>query len=285
MIIPSIANIPPLFNYFTWYNGPAVVDSSILSGWVPPVDLSHIVSYYDTHSSTWHLVAGDYSGSIYSWRWTGSAWVLSPEFLAMLTPYQYVTFTDFGTLATPSMFTINGEDYMIVGNSTGDYFGYHWGSRTWHPGSWYWDVDTSITTGLIDDSSPVSVCGFEIDNVAYLLVASQNGGLKEYNWTGSSWTPNTFIGTGLPSGLGVRGSTNYFEIGPQKFLIEGSYYASVPWTGYVWNGNGWDLSPEIVSGLNAKVGNVSRTTGMFKLTGGNYLIVNEFGLETGFKLG
>jgi len=264
------------------YEGPAVVDTAIMVGFNPVTELVYISSFYNRHNSTWYLLGGNSNGAVFSWKWTGSTWVSSPEFIA--DGYvQNVTFDGYDIAATPSMFYIGSQAYMIVGEYYGYFTGYQWGTTMSHPSSWFWDGSSAIISGLpADVGSRSVVCGLEMDGTAYLLVGTDTDNASYFRWTGSAWLTDTFIGTGIPS-IGRAGNFNYFEMGNEKFLVISSTYSSVAWLTYKWGGSSWVANDYIMSGI-PKIGNEKRSTAFFNINGNNYIIHNQGPNRTGYRL-
>jgi len=123
----------------------------------------------------------------------------------------------------------------------------------------------------------VNAYEFDLDKESstYLISGAANGEFYGYENTGSSWTYDTDIFSGLTD-LGDYSA-------PTTFTYDGSYYlisgkSGAGYNGYQWNGVTWVTDSDIVIGIG-EVGTWSKPD-VFKMNGSMYLISGGSGSGT-----
>ena len=140
---------------------------------------------------------------------------------------------------------------------------------------------SSINTGLSSDSDGSTHTIFEIDDVFYTVVGGSSNTWSGYRWTGSTWTVDSSIISGLPTDIGFSVSPNHFEISGSHYILVGLRDGT--WKCYEWNGSSWVVAtPDYSTGLS-DVGSYAK--GVVFETGGSIYCVagSEDGAWDGFK--
>ena len=69
---------------------------------------------------TWYLIAGEYYGAFYGWRWTGHYWESDDNLVSGLVKVGY------GHHSAPTVFNKDGTCYLITGDNAGAFYGFRW---------------------------------------------------------------------------------------------------------------------------------------------------------------
>lgn len=154
---------------------------------------------------------------------------------------------DVGERSSPTVFQINSTWYLISGekqyHGVGT-FGYRWSGSTWISNS-------SIISGLgaMWYDNPVVFSNFYNDSTVCLIRGNSGGTFQGYNWTGSTWSSNSNLVSGLVTVPSGYSSPTSFQINSTWHLISGSYGGT--FYGYHWGGSSWTSNSTIISGLSS----------------------------------
>jgi len=159
---------------------------------------------------------------------------------------------------SPETFILDNQYRLIVGFQGGSINGYTWNGNAWI-------TDSAVISGISipggSNHSHVSPTIFRIGDTVNLIIGFQGGTLDGYTWTGSTWTVNNTLVSGLTT------ITDSFPR-PEGFYMGSTLYLIVPkWTGggvspfiydgYTWSGNGWTSNSAITSGLSGETIKIS----------------------------
>ncbi|MEK6833000.1 MAG: hypothetical protein AABY32_03040, partial [Nanoarchaeota archaeon] len=106
--------------------------------------------------------------------------------------------------------------YMIIGNYSGEFFGYVWNGTGW-------DVNLTINSSLPDVATDSSPEVFFKDESWYLISGNAGGSVPFYGfvWNGTDWKVNTTINASLPS-MGTFSQPTVFYKDSSWYLVSGN---------------------------------------------------------------
>lgn len=243
-------------------------DSDITVGANDPV-----LAYY-THpevfkiDDVFYLIMSDTSGGIYGWLWDENNWVTDSAITVGLSTGdtgQKITVFDIGVIT-----------YAIIGSDNVDYYV----GRKWD--GFQWITDTDIILGLPgpdDNTYARTPTVFTLDSQLYFIGGNAPNIFHGFKWNGSQWDIESTIISGIssyPSGCLFM----FFADGVNYKLIAGrSLYASASpaWTGFDWNGSGWTLNNDIVTGLlSSPDGDLALGGDIFVMDTSTYLLSGSY---------
>ena len=145
-----------------------------------------------------------------------------------------------GDYLAPTVFNDSGTLKLISGEEMGIFHGFYWSGSTWVSSS-------SVVSGLSFHANGYysHPTVFNDGGTWKLIYGAYNDNFYGYYWTGSTWTEDSSIVSGL-SVTGYAKPTVYNDSGTLK-LISGSWYGT--FTGFYWSGSTWVSDPSIVAGL------------------------------------
>ncbi|MGP8322392.1 MAG: hypothetical protein ACT6FG_00120 [Methanosarcinaceae archaeon] len=165
----------------------------------------------------------------------------------------------------PTVFDDSGTLKLILGDTTGGFYGYYWNGSTWV-------LDSNIVTGLSGVPSFSAPTVFDDSGTWKLISGSYGTDCYGFYWSGSAWVSDLNIVSGLPtSGYSISTPHVYDDSGTFK-LIMGCVHSN-KFAGYYWSGSAWVLDSNIVSGITG-IGSISclcvfNDSGRLKLISGS----------------
>ena len=202
-----------VFNGFIWNTGTSQWDVSafIVTG-LPTIVYNCAPTVFDIGTDT-YLIAGNLYGVSTGFKWnTGtSQWDADTPITTGI--------PDIGGYAIPTVFSLNSEKYLIIGESTGGYNGY-----IWNTGTSQWDASSSILVGLVDVASYSSPAVFNFGSDKYIIVGAYAGDFTGFKWnTGTNqWDANAAITTGLTN-IDLYSNPSIFTLLGERYLISGGF--------------------------------------------------------------
>jgi len=174
-----------------------------------------------------------------------------------------------GDDSAPTVFTLDGDLYLIAGENNGNFNGFKWNTTDED-----WDSNADIVGGLGDVGNYSAPTVFTLDSDLYLISGETSGRFNGFKWntTTEEWDSNADIVSGLTD-IGDNSAQAVFYLGDDLYLISGEY--SGHFTGFKWNTTDeeWYSNSYIVGGLG-DIGGESRPT-VFIFDGYLYLISGE----------
>jgi len=210
--------------------------STIVSG-LPYMDYLNHSTVFQT-DDTWYLIAGEYHGDFYGFKWTGTTWVTDTGIINGLP-------TGGNSTSQCASIWIDDVLYIMVDsyNLTSTQF-YSWDGTIWNR-------EPDYENGLPDTTNQHDNIGtiFQMGDTLYLIryYDSDKYVYLGFKFTEGGWISWSKIVAGLPASMTPR-TPRVVQIYGVWYLIGGTEYVM---TGYKFVDEEWIVDTEIVSGLHA----------------------------------
>ena len=256
----------------TWYE-----DNSIIVG-LDDDDLEVVPHAYNQNDSLRLMMAYESSGviNVHEWSDAQSRWNVRSDLNDGLVAFA----SYYGYAPKPAVYFLDGAWRAIIGDNSGDFFGY-----TWFENTTEWAVDTYIVTGL---PSYPTIPKYTAPTIFYkdgeykMIFGDITGRFNGYYWNGASWVSDSSLTAGDIVDIGSFSTPSVFEYESNWYLTAGDANGDI--VNYKWSDtNGWISVPS----LDDSIGDLGSKTAptVFEKNGIIYMIViNSGGDLYGYSL-
>ena len=190
----------------------------------------------------WHLITGGLD-TLTGFEWNGTGWESNSTVISGIGLQ--------GRGRPVVFYNFFGDEtwHLILGEDDGAFFGYKWSGSSWVSNS-------TIISGLGDIGEKSSSSVFYNlfgDEKWHLIAGEEDGNFNGYQWTGSAWSSNATVISGLTEYTFHSESTVFYNLfDDEKYhMITTGLQASIAFTyGYEWNGTTWLSNASVISGFS-----------------------------------
>ena len=216
-----------VFNGYYWNGTGWSANTSLIAGLGDVgANSATTIAYNITGEGLWVLIAGESDGVFNGFFWNGTGWTENTSLVSGL--------GDVGAASTPFVtYNLIGDNKwtLFSGENDGVFNGYYWNGTGW-------TENTSLVSGLVDigfRSTPFVTYNLIGDNKWTLFSGADAGMFRGFYWSGTGWTENTSLVTGLGD-IGSRSTPCivYNLIGDNKWTLFSGEFLGV-FKGFYWN--------------------------------------------------
>ena len=190
----------------------------------------------------WHLITGGLDTQA-GFEWNGTGWESNSTVISGIGIQ--------GRGRPVVFYNFFGDEtwHLILGEDDGAFFGYKWGGSSWVSNS-------TIISGLGDvgeRSNPSVFYNLFGDGKWHLISGEDGGNFNGYQWTGSTWSSNATVISGLTDYTFYSEPTVFYNLfSDEKWhIITTGLQASTAFTyGFEWNGTTWLSNASVISGFS-----------------------------------